>query len=289
MVGGGGPASPGFGRKNAGREVVARVLELRANVALAHGPVVIKRSWVAVDFRKRVGRFHIAVLKLARNQGRAQQFHLQLRREVVLQVQARLVGVELHPLAAVVGDEHPRKLIGPGRERGLPGFGREAVIVVRDNAEQAERGPLHVLLLAQTDVHESLGIVESGVVTALGLFQRTEHVLRVLVAHAGQVAHAAVGRAGFGVGRAAHQAGRERGREFLGRFVIHAQHRGQFVAVLGLPAAAAKLHLLHQIGVDKAQPLLLRRGNEKRPVNLEAVDIHQVLVVITTAHVICAT
>ena len=156
------------------------------------------------------------------------------------------------------------------------------------HAEQPERGALHVCRLAQANGNKGLGIVKSRIIAALGLPKRTQYVLGVFVAHARQVAHPTVGRTGLRVGRAPHQATGERSRKFLGGFVVNAQHRRQLVAILGLPAAAAKLNLLHQVGVDEAQALLLGRGYEKRPVNFEPVHVHQVLIIVAAAHVVRA-
>ena len=288
-VAAGAPAPAQLGRVHAGREVVAGVVEGGADAALAHLLVVVGAGGVAVDVGKGVGRLHVPELELAGAQGRGQQLDLQAGVEVVLQIEAALVGVVLHPLVAVVVDVDPRKLVDGRRERHLPAHRHEAVVVVGHHAQDAQAGFLQVAaLLAQPDIHVGLPVVEGGVVVALVLLEGVEHVLGVFVAHAGQVAHPLVGGAGLHVGRAAHEAGRGRGRKFAGLLVLNIEHRGELVAVLGLPAAGAEIDPLHQLGVHEAQALLLGLSDQEGPVHLDAVHVEQVFLVVAAAHAVGA-
>ena len=52
------------------------------------------------------------------------------------------------------------------------------------------------------------------------------------------------------------------------------EHRGHAVAVCGIESSWGEKHVVHHIGVDDAQPLLLAAAYELRTVYLDTVDVY---------------
>ena len=88
------------------------------------------------------------------------------------------------------------------------------------------------------------------------------------------------------VGRRAEQAERHGGLEPLGPLVGDVEHGRHLVAVFRVEPARREGHLLHHVGVDDAQPLLLPGADEQRAIHLDAVDIDDVLVEAAAPHVV---
>ncbi len=125
-----------------------------------------------------------------------------------------------------------------------------------------------------------------------GHVERAEQVARGLVSGADEVAEVAprVAQrlAAFEVGRAAQQRAADRGAEGGGPLVGDVEHRRHLVAVPGLEAARREGQALDEVEVGEGQPFLLARADELGSVDLEAVDVHEVFVVVAAPHVVLA-
>ena len=79
------------------------------------------------------------------------------------------------------------------------------------------------------------------------------------------------------------------GPQTIGTFIFDVQHRGEFVAILGLKTTARKGEIAYKVNVRKGQTLLLSGADELRAVNLKIIDVHEVFVVVAAAHLVLRT
>ena len=82
---------------------------------------------------------------------------------------------------------------------------------------------------------------------------------------------------------------RQRGLKSRRLLVTYIQHGGRLVAKPCIEPSGTELYVLHHLGINKTQSLLLSGAHEQRTVNLYAVHIHGVLVKTAAAHVVLAT
>ena len=165
-------------------------------------------------------------------------------------------------------------------EAGLAAGGLEAVVVLADVGDG-----VHGPVLGGRPAGVGLVVQESRLVLALGL-QAAQHVLVGLVAHAVAEGDLPVAVARVHVGT--EQAGLHAGLVPLGAGVGDVEHAAHPVAVLGLEAARAEVHLLHHVAVYHREALLLAAADEQGAVDLPPVDVHAVLVERSAAHVVLA-
>ena len=85
-----------------------------------------------------------------------------------------------------------------------------------------------------------------------------------------------------------HQRQRSRSLKRLRLAVRNVKYTRHFISVLSRKATGRKLYRVHHIRIDYAQPFLLSRRYQLRTIHLHSVDIHQILIVCTTSHIILA-
>ena len=215
--------------------------------------------------------------------------YLHLRRYVTAYAQCSKRGLEQILLLTVIIDCQVSCRLHRA-ERRTHAVRREAVGVHAVVSQEGYRPVITAfdfrLSTFDSPCHIRLIVEEVRTVVTFRL-QRTEHVLRTLVAYAVHLAVRAV--AHTYIDASALEPCRQRGLKSRRLLVAYIQHGGRLVAEPCIEPSGTELHVLHHLGIDKTQSLLLSGTYEQRTVNLYAVHIHGVLVKTAAAHVVLAT
>ena len=161
---------------------------------------------------------------------------------------------------------------------GLPVFGDEVVVILRDVADEV-KCPSAVGLITEV----GLVVEEVGAVFTFCL-KRAEKVAVGLVAYAVAPSQ----RLGLEthISARAEQACRYVGLKFLRPFVSDVESRRHLVTILGFESSGRKTDFLYHVGVDDRESFLLTAPYEEWAVYLHIVDIDTVLIETSTTYVV---
>src|SRR5699024_1069774 len=74
----------------------------------------------------------------------------------------------------------------------------------------------------------------------------------------------------------------------VGPFVFDVKHRRHFISVSRRKTTRREIDISDQIHIGKRQTLLLSAPDQLRPIYLKIIDIDQILIIISTPHIILA-
>ena len=265
-----------------GLEVVPRVVEEIADALQAERLTEGVRSRVALQLAQEITTEDVKGLLLVGAEGRGDEAHPRGGRDAV-GGQGREPGAVLRHLLAVEVDREAERLVD-GAHIGLPRLRDELVLVLGDRGERLQLpGAVSVRIVG----HVALQVGVDGPVLA-ALVEAAEHVAVVAVAQAHVVGPALVLRDVLRLELGAEQAHLGAPCESLRPPVVDVQYRAHAVAVFRFETARRESDGLDHVGVGKGQSLLLACPHEEGAVDLDAIDIHQVLVEAAAAHIVGA-